>query len=183
MRMMMKWIYYPGCPSSAPLRLLSLKKGILILPTNACWLQLSLHHAFRHLIGLRKTLILNKQFCPILSPRIQKAIELIRASMEPICNIAVPKHPLTFEQIRIENTAHCSYHCFFCPREKLTREKGFMPVEDFELVLSRIGDHNGRVDLHGFGEPLLDRFLTKKVHILKKKWPNAVPSIYTTLGV
>lgn len=94
----------------------------------------------------------------------------------------VPDHPLRFEQVRIENTAHCGYKCFFCPRESLTRPLGFMPMSDFELVLERVGVHAGRVDLHGFGEPLLDAQLPAKIARLKERWPGAIPTIYSTLG-
>nr|WP_298719426.1 SPASM domain-containing protein [uncultured Steroidobacter sp.] len=96
--------------------------------------------------------------------------------------LSVPGHPLTFEQVRIENTAHCGYKCFFCPRESLTRPLGFMPLSDFELVLERVGTHAGRVDLHGFGEPLLDAQLPAKVAVLKERWAEAIPTIYSTLG-
>lgn len=96
--------------------------------------------------------------------------------------VEVPVHPLRFEQVRIENTAHCGYRCFFCPREKLTRPLGFMPLEDLLLVLNRVGTHRGRVDLHGFGEPLLDAELPLKVAAVLQRWPDAVPTIYSTLG-
>jgi MoaA/NifB/PqqE/SkfB family radical SAM enzyme len=92
-------------------------------------------------------------------------------------------HPLAFEEVRIENTNRCHYHCFFCPREKLTREQGFMPVEDLALVLDRIGEHAGGVDLHGFGEPLLDRALARKLELVRSRWPEARPRIFSTLGV
>ncbi len=95
----------------------------------------------------------------------------------------VPSHPLRFEQVRIENTAHCGYGCFFCPREQLTRPRGFMPLTDFSLVLDRLGEHSGRVDLHGFGEPLLDTELAEKITLLKERWPQSMPTIYSTLGV
>lgn len=98
-------------------------------------------------------------------------------------DVAVPRHPLRFEQVRIENTSHCGHHCFFCPREQLTRARGFMSVEDFGLVLERVGTHEGRVDLHGFGEPLLDAELPRKLTLLRRRWPRAVPTLYSTLGV
>ena len=103
--------------------------------------------------------------------------------MNSIASVAIPKHPLRFEQVRIENTNHCGYRCFFCPREQLTRPRGFMPLEDLELVLRRVGEHAGRVDLHGFGEPLLDRLLPAKVALIKDRWPDSRPIIYSTLGV
>ncbi len=58
-----------------------------------------------------------------------------------------------------------------------------MPVSDLELVLDRVGYHSGGVDLHGFGEPLLDGFLVTKVTRVKDRWPDSRPRIYSTLGV
>lgn len=101
----------------------------------------------------------------------------------PIRHRAIPAHPLRFEQVRIENTDHCGYSCFFCPREQLTRPRGFMSLEDLELVLFRVGVHDGRVDLHGFGEPLLDRLLPAKVALVRERWPRSQPTLYSTLGV
>jgi radical SAM family protein/iron-sulfur cluster protein len=92
-------------------------------------------------------------------------------------------HPLKFSEVRIENTNRCGYRCFFCPREKQTRALGTMPLEDFQLVLDRVGEHQGLVDLHGFGEPLLDQKLGDKLHLLISRWPKAEPRIYSTLGV
>jgi MoaA/NifB/PqqE/SkfB family radical SAM enzyme len=92
-------------------------------------------------------------------------------------------HPLKFSEIRIENTNHCGYHCFFCPREELTRDQGVMPIEDLSLILDRVGNHEGLVDLHGFGEPLLDKLLPEKIALVASRWPRAEPRFYSTLGV
>lgn len=91
-------------------------------------------------------------------------------------------HPLEFSEIRIENTNRCGYKCFFCPRDLHTRDQGFMSMDDLALVLDRVGDHRGRVDLHGFGEPLLDRLLPDKVALVRQRWPESEPRIYSTLG-
>ncbi len=88
-----------------------------------------------------------------------------------------------FDEIRIENTNHCSYSCFFCPRDKLTRARGFMTLEDLDKVLSQFPAFTGQVDLHGFGEPLLDKNLINKVRLVKRRWPEAKTRIYSTLGV
>lgn len=105
------------------------------------------------------------------------------AAVLPVLPKTVEPHPLVFEEVRIENTNRCHYSCFFCPREKLTRQQGFMAVEDLALVLDRVGEHAGNVDLHGFGEPLLDRGLLDKVALVRSRWPRARPRIYSTLGV
>ena len=88
-----------------------------------------------------------------------------------------------FKQIRIENTNRCGYRCVMCPRDKHTRKQGVMSLEDFALVLSRIGLFEGEVHLHGFGESLLDRALPAKVRLCKEKMPKALVGNYTTLGV
>ncbi|MCP5119411.1 MAG: radical SAM protein [bacterium] len=91
--------------------------------------------------------------------------------------------PLRFEEIRIENTNRCGYRCHFCPRELMTRNQGVMPIADLDLVLERVGRHRGRVDLHGFGEPLLDPNLIAKTALVRARWPEAEPTVYSTLGV
>jgi len=69
----------------------------------------------------------------------------------------------------------------------MTREQGFMPIDDFRLVLRRIkefyGDYSQQIDLHGYGEPLLDKSLPEKVALAKRTFPNAKLHIITTLGV
>ena len=92
-------------------------------------------------------------------------------------------HPLTFSEVRIENTNRCGYHCFFCPREEQTRTQGVMSLADLELIIDRVGEHEGIVDLHGFGEPLLDKSLLEKIALVKERWPLAQPRFYSTLGV
>lgn len=88
-----------------------------------------------------------------------------------------------FEEIRIENTNLCGYRCHFCPREAMTRIKGIMPLADLAVVLERVGQHRGRVDLHGFGEPLLDPQLPERVRLVRGCWPESRPTVYSTLGV
>ena len=88
-----------------------------------------------------------------------------------------------FHEIRIENTNACGYKCIMCPREKQTRQIGYMSLDDFNLVLDRVGPFQGQVHLHGFGEPLLDRSLVLKLKQLKTKSPKSHSLIFSTLGV
>jgi len=88
-----------------------------------------------------------------------------------------------FSELRIENTNLCGFKCFICPHQSLTREKGIMPYRDLELVMQRVGTFNGRVDLHGFGEPMLDSSLAEKIAIVSSVWPDATVRIFSTLGV
>lgn len=89
----------------------------------------------------------------------------------------------TFNEVRIENTNHCGYSCYFCPREKLTRKKGYMDLNTFSKVLVEIDWEPEKVDLHGFGEPLLDKNICTKISLARDKWPDANIRIYSTLGI
>lgn len=89
----------------------------------------------------------------------------------------------TFAEIHIENTNSCGYKCVMCPRDKHTRQIGFMPVEDVLLILDRIGSFDRHFHLHGFGEPLLDRKLPEKIKLIKKRLPKSTTQIISTLGV
>ena len=95
----------------------------------------------------------------------------------------IPMNRPLFQEIHIENTNSCGYKCTMCPRESQTRRIGYMSVDDFSLVLDRIGPFEGIFHLHGFGEPLLDRQLIPKVAKLKEKCPSATTLIFSTLGV
>lgn len=93
----------------------------------------------------------------------------------------------TFDQIRVENTTHCGHRCFFCPREKLTRPAGFMGIDDLTLVLDAVADaaggFSGEFHLHGFGEPLLDKTLPEKIRLVRRRLPNCLPVVFSTLGL
>ena len=89
-----------------------------------------------------------------------------------------------FIEIRIENTNACGYKCVMCPRDKQTRDLGYMSLKDFEIVLERLpSSFQGMFHLHGFGEPLLDRQLAAKVELLKQRFPQCYSAIFSTLGV
>ncbi len=92
------------------------------------------------------------------------------------------QHFLNFHTIQIEATNHCSYGCVVCPREKLSRPRGIMPIDDLQLVLERVGCHSGNVLLHGFGEAFLDASLPKKVALVHKRWPKCWIVLTSTLG-
>ena len=89
----------------------------------------------------------------------------------------------SFQEIHIEGTNACRYKCFMCPREELTRSIGHMPLEDFSLILERVGPFEGIVHLHGFGESLLDRAFLSKIEQLKQRNPKACAVVFSTLGV
>lgn len=87
-----------------------------------------------------------------------------------------------FVEIRIENTNACGYRCFMCPREKQKRKIGFMSVEDFKQILSKLPKTPAIMDLHGYGEPLLDKTLIEKIDLAAKSGPFST-RIFSTLGL
>lgn len=75
-------------------------------------------------------------------------------------------HPRIFG---LETTNFCNLNCIMCPRDKMTRPKGFM---DFELVKSLIDQtckYSSLVRLHEMGEPLLDKNICKIIDYCAEK--------------
>ena len=93
------------------------------------------------------------------------------------------KNKFLFQNIRIENTNLCGYKCIMCPRERLTRKKGIMSLEDFKFLIDHFKLFQGQLDLHGYGEPLLDPNLIKKVEYARYMCVNSTIIFFTTLGV
>jgi len=77
-------------------------------------------------------------------------------------------HPLP-AVILIENTNHCNAQCVMCPRETLTRKRGFMAFGLFEKIIKEVSGNVRKpvVHLHGFGEPLLDESLPERIRLAK----------------
>jgi radical SAM protein with 4Fe4S-binding SPASM domain len=79
--------------------------------------------------------------------------------------------PLDFPRVvHIENTNACPARCVMCSMDSMSRKVGIM---DFALFERLIGECAGRaevreVHLHGFGEPLVDKDLPRKVALAKR---------------
>jgi hypothetical protein len=71
--------------------------------------------------------------------------------------------------ILIENTNCCNAQCVMCPRETLTRKRGFMEFGLFEKIIREVSSVSRKpvVHLHGFGEPLLDESLPERIMLAK----------------
>ena len=71
--------------------------------------------------------------------------------------------------ILIENTNCCNAQCVMCPRETLTRKRGFMEFGLFEKIIREVSSASRTpvVHLHGFGEPLLDKSLPERIMLAK----------------
>lgn len=71
-------------------------------------------------------------------------------------------------EIRIETTNRCNSNCIMCPREKLNRPQGVMDFQLFKDILDNVRDYGiTNVFLGGYGEPLLDPYIIKRVKYVK----------------
>jgi hypothetical protein len=71
--------------------------------------------------------------------------------------------------VMIENTNCCNARCVMCPRDTLTRKRGFMEFGLFEKIMKELSGANRKptIHLHGFGEPLLDTLLPERIRLAK----------------
>jgi MoaA/NifB/PqqE/SkfB family radical SAM enzyme len=78
------------------------------------------------------------------------------------------RHP----EARYEVTDHCNADCIMCPREQhvLARAHGIMDLQKYKDSIDEVTDLGCKqVVLTGFGEPLIDKTLVKKVEYAKSK--------------
>ena len=78
-------------------------------------------------------------------------------------------HPFPLE-VRVENTNHCNASCVICPREKMTRPKGFMSIDLFRRIVDECTNHHIKeMHLQGFGEPFLDKDIFDRIRYAKER--------------
>ena len=78
-------------------------------------------------------------------------------------------HPFPLE-VRVENTNHCNASCVICPREKMTRPKGFMSLDLFRRIVDECTNHHIKeMHLQGFGEPFLDKDIFDRIRYAKER--------------
>jgi wyosine [tRNA(Phe)-imidazoG37] synthetase (radical SAM superfamily) len=71
--------------------------------------------------------------------------------------------------LMIENTNLCNAECVMCPRDTLSRKRGFMDFPLFEKIIEASSESRKPVThLHGFGEPMLDKLLPDKIRLAKE---------------
>lgn len=69
-------------------------------------------------------------------------------------------------EVRVENTTICNAKCTICPRDKFTRKKETMPMGLFEDVVMQAYELGATsISIFGYGEPLCDPKLEKKVEL------------------
>lgn len=88
----------------------------------------------------------------------------------------IPEDPpitrLLHAEVRYEVTDHCNATCIMCPREEHEhgREHGIMDQAKYERSIDEVvGLGAKKIVLTGFGEPMLDKRLEKKIAYAKSK--------------
>ena len=67
-------------------------------------------------------------------------------------------------EVRIEVTNFCNGKCLFCPRDKMTRPLKTMETKHFKYLVDQCVELGAKiVSVFGFGEPLLDYDLERKI--------------------
>lgn len=72
--------------------------------------------------------------------------------------------------VRIETTNACNAKCIICPHRMMTRKVQRMSDQLYASVIDQCAGNNCReVQLHNFGEPLLDKALPERIRYAKLK--------------
>ena len=71
--------------------------------------------------------------------------------------------------VAIENTSVCGANCIMCPRDKYAYKKEHMKQELFEKIVSEVYEIEEvtQIDVCGYGDPLIDPELEKKILFIK----------------
>jgi radical SAM protein with 4Fe4S-binding SPASM domain len=73
-------------------------------------------------------------------------------------------------QVMIENTNACNLKCIHCPHKNMKREIGFMDMSLYKRIIDEcIKLGISQIDIHQFGEPLLDPLFIDRVRYAKVK--------------
>ncbi len=72
-----------------------------------------------------------------------------------------------FKKIYVEITNNCNLKCDFCIGNK--REKKFIDIENFKLLLNKLDGYTDYLYFHVMGEPLLHPKINDLINIASKK--------------
>jgi MoaA/NifB/PqqE/SkfB family radical SAM enzyme len=95
---------------------------------------------------------------------------LLRLARTPLLFYPHYKYHLPLPSVMmIENTNLCNAECVMCPRELLSRKRGFMDFGLFEKIIREVSGLKRKpvTHLHGFGEPMLDKLLPDRIRLAK----------------
>ena len=106
----------------------------------------------------------------ILNARDRVTRGLLSLARTPLLYYPYYRYRLPYPSVLlVENTNCCNARCVMCPRDTLSRKRGFMEFGLFEKIMNELAGARRKpvVHLHGFGEPLLDPLLPERVRLAK----------------
>ena len=78
--------------------------------------------------------------------------------------------------LRIETTNHCNFKCTFCPHSEMQRDKVFIDENIYYKIIDQASALGfKKLDLRNFGEPLLDKRISK---FAKYAYDKGIDKIY-----
>ena len=87
------------------------------------------------------------------------------------------------QYVEIETSSLCNRSCQWCPNHYLTRSRELKHMEWalFKKVIGELEseDYGGKIALHNYNEPLLNKRLFLELDYVKKHLPASKPRIYT----
>lgn len=88
-----------------------------------------------------------------------------------------------FDHVEIETISRCNGICDFCPvsRKRDSRELKIMSDVLFEKIIDELSemDYCGKLALFSNNEPLLDKKIIQRHHLVRKRVPNARMHLFT----
>ena len=71
-----------------------------------------------------------------------------------------------FKKVYLEITNNCNLDCSFCVKNR--RDKIFMDIEDFKMVLEKLKKYTKYLYFHVMGEPLLHPHINKMIDLASR---------------
>lgn len=86
-----------------------------------------------------------------------------------------------FDSINIETTSICNRRCQFCPVNYYPRKRAEMDQKLFSKIINELAKIKffGRISLHSYNEPLLDKRIVNLIKEIRQKCPRAFIVIYS----
>jgi len=87
--------------------------------------------------------------------------------------------------LQIENTNFCNAKCVMCPHVIMKRKAKIMTQKEFIKICKNVLDYEpiNLVTITGFGEPLIDKEIFKKIEWINKNYPKVDVDIYTNASL
>lgn len=103
--------------------------------------------------------------------RLRLVIDYIKR--KPVCS-GLPN------EITIELTNNCNLRCIMCPRNKMTRPRGYMNFDLFKKIIDQSYEYTELIDLDLFGESLTHPDLIQMIEYCKSRNLNTMVSTNLT---